>query len=313
MPDSDEPRAIHAFASGLIDYAGLFPPAKLDMPAAVKNYADYLRSPDAWMLGRFIVPVSRLAEFEKAAAGLLPTGADDEPWPISALIDGELEPQLDAVWNFSSAHAKPAAGLAVIDAVEIKLPSLEAGPPAIDAALDLMPEPIFPFFEIPVGQGDVRGCIAALSGSDAAAKIRTGGVTPGAFPSPGDVAEFLLACHAADVPFKATAGLHHAVRAEYNLTYEPGCPRSIMHGFVNLFLAAAFARTARAPLEGLVSVLQESDPRAFSFADDHASWRDKRLEALQLAQARESFALSFGSCSFTEPSEELRNLGWLAR
>src|SRR6185503_6096765 len=112
-------------------------------------------------------------------------------------------------------------------------------PDEIDDRLDQLPEDLFPFVEFPaevVNGGDARGFIAALAGHSAAAKVRTGGVTPEAFPAPGKLAEFISACHGAGVPFKATAGLHHPVRAEYPLTYEPGCPRGVMHGFLNVFL-----------------------------------------------------------------------------
>ena len=76
--------ALTALVSNLIDYAGLFPPASLDMAATVANYAEFVSGDDAWMLERLIVPVARLDEFEAAAAGKLP-GDDDDPWPISAL------------------------------------------------------------------------------------------------------------------------------------------------------------------------------------------------------------------------------------
>lgn len=304
-------RPIHALLQGLIDYAGLFPPAKLDMPASVRNYERYLQSQHAWMLGRFILPVSRLEEFRTASRGVLPTsGEDDEPWPLSVLIDGELDVDLDAIYAFNREHAIESNGLAVIDAVEIKVP-LEGGSPSatfVDETLDRVPDELFPFFELPapgMGGADIRGCLAVLSDADAAAKLRTGGVTPEAIPASAHVAEFILACAGADVPFKATAGLHHAVRAEHGLTYEPNCPRSIMHGFLNVFIAAALAKQARISAETLTRVLEERDPRAFVFTDTRVTWRDHALGMDQIEDARHGFALSYGSCSFEEPVEEL--------
>ncbi|HYE02269.1 MAG TPA: hypothetical protein VD963_03435 [Phycisphaerales bacterium] len=315
-----------ALFSGLIDYAGLFPPAKLDMASAVRNYAAYLRGPGAWMLGRFICPVSRLEEFCQAAREWLPRPvpgrgapsaaadpADPEapdPWPISALIDGDLEEDLDAVFAFNREHTGPERGLAVVDAVEIKV----ASPAEIDAALDRVPDELFPFFEIGSAPGllsDPRGLAAALAGCDAAAKVRTGGVVPEAFPSAAQLAEFLLACDAADVPFKATAGLHHVVRGEHPLTYEPDCPRGVMHGFVNLFLAAAFVREGNIVAPDVVAMLEERDAERFRFTDQAVCWRNRQLEVAHVAGARESFALSFGSCSFDEPAQELGALGWV--
>ena len=94
------PRSLRALLHGLIDYAGLFPPARLDMQSAVANYARYLEGNRAWMLGRFVVPSSRLEEFERAAAALLPKVRDVEPWALALL--GE-DPVHDAD-RVASAH-----------------------------------------------------------------------------------------------------------------------------------------------------------------------------------------------------------------
>src|SRR5262249_6827657 len=126
------------------------------------------------------------------------------------------------------------------------------------------------------------------------AKIRTGGVKPEVIPSAGDVAAFIVACAERMLPFKATAGLHHPIRAEYLLTYEPNAPQAVMHGFLNVFLAACFAWYGRRDLEPL---LDETGPSAFRF-DDRAHWRDWSLDAAQVREARTQFAHAFGSCSF---------------
>jgi hypothetical protein len=268
--------------------------------------------------------VSRLEEFRDAARGILPTSpyVDEpdggEPWPISAIIDGDLDEDLDSIFAFNHEHEQPKNGLAVIDAIELKVPisgSGKTGAAWIDDAVELIPEEVFPFFEIPLispGGGappDFRGMIAALAGADGAAKLRTGGITPDAFPAPAAVAEFLIACHAADVPFKATAGLHQACRAHYPLTYEPNAPKGLMHGFLNVFLAAAYVQAQRADAAMATAILEETDPKAFRFGDEVISWGPHGLEMLQIAQARETFALSYGSCSFEEPVDELRTLG----
>jgi len=136
------------------------------------------------------------------------------------------------------------------------------------------------------------------------AKIRTGGITPDAFPAIENVAAFLRACRAKGVPFKATAGLHHPLRCVKPLTYEPDAPTGTMHGFVNVFLAAALLDHAEA-------ILGETDPGAFSFDDGGASWRGHRVSTEELRTMRRDFATSFGSCSFEEPIGDLRELGWL--
>jgi hypothetical protein len=126
---------------------------------------------------------------------------------------------------------------------------------------------------------------------DAFAKIRT------ATPDVPGLADFLLEAARRRLPFKATAGLHHPIRAE-------------MHGFVNVFVAAAFAWEGM-EREALVRVLEETDPVAFEFGEQELRWRSFRLSADQLRIARRDFAHSFGSCSFEEPLEDLRELGWM--
>lgn len=139
------------------------------------------------------------------------------------------------------------------------------------------------------------------------AKIRTGGVTPEAIPSIAGVAEYIVACAERRLPFKATAGLHHPIRSVQALTYDAQPARATMHGFVNVFLAAAFAWHGESAIH---EVLAETEASAFRF-DDRAHWRDWSLSAGQIREARTHFAHSFGSCSFEEPFNDLQSLGWL--
>jgi hypothetical protein len=146
--------------------------------------------------------------------------------------------------------------------------------------------------------------------TDAFAKLRTGGLTPEAIPAPAAIADFLNRAAARRVPFKATAGLHHPVRAHRPLTYAVDSPRAVMHGFLNVFTAAAFAWHGF-EREVLLAILEEEDPRAFEFAHEGLRWRNHRLATRQIESARDEFAHSFGSCSFEEPVADLRELGWL--
>jgi hypothetical protein len=139
------------------------------------------------------------------------------------------------------------------------------------------------------------------------AKLRTGGITPDAIPSVDSVSAYINACLHRRIAFKATAGLHHPIRSDHPLTYEPGAPRATMHGFVNVFLAAAFAWHG---IRAIAPVLAETDAAAFRF-DGRAHWRDLSLSAEQVRESRRKFAHSFGSCSFEEPIADLQSLGWL--
>jgi len=146
--------------------------------------------------------------------------------------------------------------------------------------------------------------------SDSYAKLRTGGITPEAIPSAGEVAAFLCAAAARRLPFKATAGLHHAIRSLEPLTNEPNAPNAMMHGFLNFFAAAAFAWQGMA-LDSVFAVLTEQDPAVFRFHEDELRWRASGISTAEMEAARRYFAHSFGSCSFQEPIADLRELGLL--
>lgn len=313
-------QSIRSLMAGLIDYAGLFPPAKLSMQHSAEAFARARRGEHEWILGRFICPVSRLREFSQAAAVMMPgthatsgyrEHADtQEPWRISAIIDGDLSKDLETIAAFNRHHEHEDHGQAVIDALELKAANSEQ----IDAAAEAIPDSLYPFFEPPadlVASGDCRGFIAALAGHMAAAKIRTGGVTPEAFPSPHAVASFIVACQGGGVPFKATAGLHHPIRAEYPLTYEPNCPRGVMHGFLNIFVTAAMIRTHGIDADRAAAIIESRDAGEFHFTPEGVRWDGLFLEDTDLAESREGFALSYGSCSFDEPIDDLKRLGLL--
>ena len=238
-------RSQKALLSGLIDYAGLFPPAALSMEEAVRNYARYREGEHAWMLGKFVVPEAR---------------AHEVPVEFPKSVLGIDEVKADA--DFESFRPKT-------------------------------------FIEIT----DV-GLIPELAKHGLYAKIRTGGLMPDAIPHLDRIATFIHVCAMQGVPFKATAGLHHPIRCMRPLTYEPDSPRATMHGFINVFMAAAFPHDAE-------RILAEEDPKAFRFEDDAAWWRDHAVTTEHLAEVRREFAISFGSCSFEEPIADLQELGWL--
>jgi hypothetical protein len=289
-------QAIQTLLGASIDYAGLFPPAALDMVTAVANYASYRSSDDAWALGRFILPASRLAEFEDAAAKhLAPSGRLN--WPIAALGGPDLTSDLAVIAAFNRRHTATQPG---VDTIELKASAVNA----VDELMSRVPQHLQAYVEIPIEE-DPAGLVAAIGRHGARAKVRTGGVSRDAFPTPQTLARFMQRCIAARVAFKATAGLHHALRAEYPLTYAADSPCSVMFGFLNVFLAAAFLRGGL-NLEQAGEVLEESSPQAFQVGDREISWRGRRLDLSALRGAREEAMISFGSCSFSEPLDDLR-------
>jgi hypothetical protein len=284
--------ALRALLAERIDYAGLFPPAALPMADAVANFAVYRESADAWALARFVLPVVRLEEFEAVAAPHL-RGA---PWRLSVLA--QLT-DAEAIRAFNSRMA----GRAHIDTVESRAATVDDV-----AALAPLASLGTTYVELPIGE-DPGPLIAAVAAHGLRAKVRTGGVTAESFPLAREVARFLIACVQHRVRLKATAGLHHPLRGEYALTYDAQAARATMFGFLNVFLAASFARQGMdaATLEAL---LDERDPGAFHVDDGHVTWRGHALAAAALANDRDGSAVSFGSCSFREPLDDLSALSF---
>ena len=77
--------SLRALLDGVIDYAGLFPPARLPLGEAVRNYLRYRRDPDSWMLARFVCPSARLDDL---GVLLQEIGPAEAPVPLAVLGRG---------------------------------------------------------------------------------------------------------------------------------------------------------------------------------------------------------------------------------
>lgn len=296
-------KTIRFLLENLIDYAGLFPPAELGVDEAVKNYAAYRQGEYSWMLGRFIVPASRLDEFEQVAVEHWPCSGEDGWWKLSVLGGTNLEADIARINSFSRHRTVGENATAVmVDTIEFKASTVSE----IEAAMRVMHPTLTCFVEIPI-HDEPAELIKAIGTEGAFAKVRTGGVTAETFPSAHDLARFIKICADEDVGFKATAGLHHPLRSINRLTYKPDSPSARMHGFLNVFLAAAFAQNGM-DIRQLTELLEEESPEAFRFEQDSVFWRDEMLVVAHLRNTRHLFAIAFGSCSFTEPVEDLQRL-----
>jgi len=284
----------------VVDYAGLFPPASLEMPAAVREYAEHRNGPFSWVLGRFVLPSARLEEFERAAAGELPTESA-RSWALSALVSSDLEEDLARVDAFNRRHGDVRRGAVHVDTVELKVHT----PREVARAVELLDRNYATYMEVPAVE-DPAELIHALAATHAMAKIRTGGVTPDAFPTSAQVVRFISRCIAHQVSFKATAALHHPWRAEYPLTYAADAPRGTMFGFLNVLLTTA-ALHAGFGAGDATRLLEERDPAAVVAGDSGVAWRERHISMDALQRARESM-VAFGSCSFREPIQELQAL-----
>jgi len=297
------PVALQALLSGLIDYAGMFPPAKLSLRDAARNFVRYMQGRHAWMLGKFVLPAAQLDEFGACLAGN--SEAPSSSVPLSVLLGAEPLRDARRIRATQDRRSVGVPSLFSIDTVEVR-----PGSPAMVAELaSILPGGLPIFCEVPWME-NLAEWLAAIQRAGWLAKIRTGGVTPAAFPSSVAVAAFLTQCKDHGVAFKATAGLHHPVRSEHPFTYEAGSICGVMHGFLNVFLGAALLECGISK-EQLIAVLDDSSATNFHFSGNFAHWDKLFLSENDIASSRGHFAISFGSCSFEEPIQDLEKLALL--
>ena len=314
--------SLRAFLDGLMDYAGLFPPARLDLDPALRNYARYRAGRDAWMLGRFIVPVARLGELD-AYADLF---EEAPPFRFSILLRAADDPfkawpdDVTAARTFEHQHG----GRAVADRFEGKISAAIAQDRAaledllgtmnehLDASAGGEGPRIYCEVDLTGGLKGIERVAEAVAARNAEAgrpvaglKFRCGGETPEAFPSPDALAHALVLARDASAPFKATAGLHHPFP---RLDPETG---ATMHGFVNVFGSALLAHARHLSAAELRPILEDPGSRRFTFDADGFAWNGYGANTPEVADARAAFATSYGTCSFDEPRDDLRALGWL--
>lgn len=304
------PPALVPVLSGMVDYAGLFPPSALPMAEAVANHASYLTGPDRWALSRFVLPAGRWEEFRDAVEPFL--GQDIPVWELSVLVGSDPEGEVAGVQEL----IRWGGGKIRVGAVETRLAEPhDAGPrvaalaplaaPAGEAPLEIWLE--VPVLEVGEDGGRMDDFLLAIRETGASAKIRTGGVRHELFPSPEVVSLFMERATALGLRFKATAGLHHPIRGNYPLSYEPDAPHGPMLGYLNVFLATAILRAGGNRDEAHAALL-EDDPGRILADEDGLRWGDRRIPTAELARLRAEGVGGFGSCSLREPVDELKAL-----
>lgn len=294
----------------IIDYAGVYPPALLPLSESLRNYLKYKQGREAWIVNRFVCPVNKVSELE---AGLKWHGYTDR---FGLCVIGRGGDNAADFLSNTAADIKAARKVdrAFFDIFETRLPaqslgSSELGHLILRASRGIDEDTVL-YLEVPMSEDwevDIPKAIAAISKCKGVlAKIRTGGVTKDAFPTSAQVALFIAECARNGVGFKATAGLHHPIR-KYDS--EIG---ATMHGFLNVFFAAAVAHHFRPEVADLTAILDADNPSAFRCLTNRMSVGTWHLSLKQLRTSRE-FAHSFGSCSVAEPLADLAHIGYSVR
>ena len=297
-------RPERALLSGMVDYAGLFPPAQLPLEKAVREYAVHLGEAEAWVLGCFIIPAQRLEELEPYLILF------SETFRVVALGKGgrsedeylkNLNRDLNAIETFRTTH-----GAAVsVESFEARLPPLPVADAFVASVAGRLREAGLAQSHEFVVDDHLESTMAALAAAGAGAKLRCGGMTADTFPTPEQVARFIVAARDAGVPAKFTAGLHHPVR------HFSDDVRTEMHGFLNLYVGGMLAHTAGFGWQELTGIIADQSPDAFALTGVGVEWRGRLVRSEDAARLRENALLGQGSCSFVEPVADLRDMGWL--
>jgi hypothetical protein len=285
-----------ALMAGAVDYAGLFPPAQLPLADALAEYRRAQAGADAWMLGRFIVPAAQLSALADAVTR---DAHDGRRWNVSAIVREHMDEEAAAVQAFNQRAANQ----------HVRVDTIECRPSSSDG-ITWLATTFSPAFTVHVEVGvgpTARDDLGVVARHQLRAKVRTGGLAPDAFPAPASLMAFIESARDVGVPFKATAGLHHAMRGAYPLSGEVGAQSATMHGFVNLMLATA-AVGERLPTTTAAALLTRTDRSALVFDDESVRWGDVALSIDAIGRMRQAQCVSFGACSFREPADEYRRL-----
>ncbi|WP_235998999.1 hypothetical protein [Qaidamihabitans albus] len=262
---------------GLLDDAALFPPGEAPLAEAVPAHHGHHTASYAALVGPFVFPAPRLDE--------LPAVLDDRPIELSVTIPAgpaELAGTLRTVSGIDGVR---------LVAVEVALPPGQSAARLVAALAEQLPAGVTGYVEVPRDERR-ESTLDELAGTGQRAKFRTGGVSAQAHPDERELAGAIVAAVTREIPFKCTAGLHHAVRHTDNATgFE-------QHGFGNVLLATDAARRGAGTAEVATLLAERSGP---AVADGLRELTDG---------ARSSF-VSFGTCSVLDPVRDLSALGLL--
>ena len=252
------------------------------------------------MLGTFVIPASRLGELEP----FRDLFTEQLPLRLSIILSksDELRTDLDAIQLFSGTYQT--AGM--IEAIEVP-PTFQINSRIFDK-LDKLISGYRIYCEIAGTNVQLQSSLNRIKmlnqdfSRPIGIKFRMGGITANLFPSAKKAAYVIHECKKLGLSLKFTAGLHHPIR-QYRKEVE-----NFMHGFVNVFTASIMAYCLSISEETIEAILLDDNLDHFTFTTNELSWRNLAVSSKEINKARNVFSLSYGSCSFDEPREELGEL-----
>ena len=304
-----------AFMGGIIDYAGMFPTAFLNLEEAFTNYSKYLKSKDNWMLAGFVCRPSDLTDLIK----LLEKEKMENKLKLSILLNNSgksdmmissVKRDVNQIKNFQSFYQN-----VDLFSFEIRLPesvTVNAKKTA-DTVFEILNVLSYEFYEYKVffetfvidknwrSYIENVNAVLEITNADTGLKLRTGGLEPKLFPEAEKIAYIVKASNYHKLPLKATAGLQHPV-THFNTEV-----KAKMYGFLNIFGAILLNHKHNLSINSLMEIINDESPKSFKFTKDEFIYKEYSMTSEEITEARK-YGYSFGSFSFDEPREDLKKL-----
>lgn len=324
-------QSLYAFLKGIIDYAGLLPPADLSLDTSLHKYSDFRQSEDSWILSRFVIPAGRLGELQRYENSLLSQGV---PFKFSVLgsrtatVDEfiqQVDKIVDEIDCFHQVHGERiSTGILEIEIPEEALFSNDSSLlcEVFDQTAKVLDKsehtPSYVFYEAVIEENwkkDIGHVLNTLSAHNknktsgyyryAGFKLRCGGTKPEKIPSVEQVAFSMNNAREQNVAVKCSEGLQHPIR------HFSDSLQARAHGFLNIFGGAMLSYAHDLNNEELVEILRDEDPDHFYFTEEAFHWQDLSVFTGEVTELREVALTSFGSCSLDELRKDLKRFGWI--
>ena len=300
--------ASEVFLSKLIDYAGIFPPANLKLPLALSNYRSYMQSTHHWIISKFIISSTDLRKISIK---------DINQFNSQNLLNlSIITKNFNKDYNIINTFLREFSNNVKFSCLETQISNINNFNNQMIEINDLIKKNklnISLFFELlsKNWKDDIPFVIDNISRfnktyeTNFGFKLRCGGIKKSSFPAPTYISTVLLQSIKKNVPMKFTAGLHHPY------IYNDSQINTKMYGFFNVFLSGMFAKKYDLNENDIIKILIDENKNHFQFKENKIKWKSYYITTDEILDYRLKNFISFGSCSFDEPCEDLKENGIL--